>query len=166
MRSRVIHGLRTIALTSGRVALSRVHVSVGRDASLGCKVLTVFRSINHSEITIIFAAPSHIPSLLKLAARCPVLKMVVAMEPLTAETKSVLTAWGETVNVEVKELSESMSCTMRGVFSSDNVFWYYVSRGTRPCQPPGSDPSDLEDHCHHLLYFGGYYGMSCSQIPY
>ena len=35
--------------------------------------------------------------------------MVVSMEPLTPEAKSVLTAWGETVNVDVKEMSDRKS---------------------------------------------------------
>lgn len=67
-------------------------------------------SINHSELTVIFAASAHVASLLKLKPKCPVLKMVVAMEPLSAETKAVLTAWGESLGVQVKELSE---CTRR-----------------------------------------------------
>ncbi|KAI0807133.1 acetyl-CoA synthetase-like protein [Fomes fomentarius] len=62
--------------------------------------------VNHSELSIIFATPAHISSLLKLAPKCPVLKVIVAMEPLSAQTKSVLSAWGESVNVQIKELSE------------------------------------------------------------
>ncbi|KAI0664918.1 acetyl-CoA synthetase-like protein [Cubamyces menziesii] len=62
--------------------------------------------INHAELTVIFATPAHIPSLLKLAPKTPTLKMIVAMEPLSPETKGVLSAWGETVNVQIKELSE------------------------------------------------------------
>ncbi|CDO70787.1 hypothetical protein BN946_scf184798.g102 [Trametes cinnabarina] len=62
--------------------------------------------MNHAELTVVFATPDHIPALLKLAPKAPVLKMIVSMDPLTAETKSVLSAWGETVNVQIKELSE------------------------------------------------------------
>ncbi|KAI0748011.1 acetyl-CoA synthetase-like protein [Daedaleopsis nitida] len=63
-------------------------------------------AINHSELSIVFASPTHIPSLLKLAPKCPVLKMVVSMEPLSTQTKTVLSAWGESVNVDIKEMSE------------------------------------------------------------
>ncbi|TBU65954.1 acetyl-CoA synthetase-like protein [Dichomitus squalens] len=63
-------------------------------------------SINHAELTVIFATPAHIPALLKLAPKCPTLKLVVAMDDLTAQTKSVLSAWGETAGVQIKEQSE------------------------------------------------------------
>ena len=63
-------------------------------------------SINHAELTVVFATPAHIPALLKLAPKCPTLKMVVAMEDLPAQTKSVLSAWGETIGVQIKEQSE------------------------------------------------------------
>ncbi|TFK88691.1 acetyl-CoA synthetase-like protein [Polyporus arcularius HHB13444] len=62
--------------------------------------------INHSELSIIFATPSHIPALLKLASKCPVMKIIVAMDPLDSKEKSVLTAWGESAGVEIKELAE------------------------------------------------------------
>ena len=75
-------------------------------------------SLNHAEITVVFATPEHIPALLKLAQKCPKLKMVVAMDPLADEAKKVLAAWGETVNVDVKEISEcacrfTMGCNKR-----------------------------------------------------
>ncbi|KAH9854117.1 acetyl-CoA synthetase-like protein [Lenzites betulinus] len=62
--------------------------------------------INHAELTVIFAAPMHIPSLIKLIPNCPTLKMIVAIEVLTPETKSVLCQWGETFGVQVKDIAE------------------------------------------------------------
>ncbi|KAI0781049.1 acetyl-CoA synthetase-like protein [Trametes elegans] len=62
--------------------------------------------INHAELTVIFATPEHIPALLKLAPKTPTLKLIVAMDDLSSETKSVLSAWGETVNVEIKQFAE------------------------------------------------------------
>ncbi|KAM5538994.1 hypothetical protein V8D89_007217 [Ganoderma adspersum] len=62
--------------------------------------------VNHAELTVIFATPAHIPSLLKLVPKCPKLKMIVAMDPLPAQTKAALSAWGETLNVQVKEQLE------------------------------------------------------------
>ena len=63
-------------------------------------------SLNHSELSIVFATPDHIPALLKLAPKCPVLKMIVSMEPLSEQTRKVLAAWGETLNIQIKEMSE------------------------------------------------------------
>lgn len=34
------------------------------------------------------------------------MKIIVAMDPLDSKEKSVLTAWGESAGVEIKELSE------------------------------------------------------------
>ncbi|KAI8998742.1 acetyl-CoA synthetase-like protein [Trametes punicea] len=62
--------------------------------------------INHAELTVVFANPTHIPALLKLAPKTPTLRMVIAMEPLSPETKAVLSAWGETVNIKIMELAE------------------------------------------------------------
>ncbi len=77
----------------------------------------LFLSINHAELTVIFATPTHIPSLLKLVPQCPKLKMIVAMDPLPAQAKTALAAWGETLNVQVKELSER-ACIIRSCYGS------------------------------------------------
>ena len=66
----------------------------------------VIRSLNHSEISIVFATQDHIPALLKLAPKCPNLRMVVSMDELSDETKKVLKAWGESVQIDVKEMFE------------------------------------------------------------
>ena len=63
-------------------------------------------SLNHSEISIVFATQDHIPALLKLAPKCPNLRMVVSMDDLSDETKKVLKAWGESVQIDVKEMFE------------------------------------------------------------
>ena len=75
-------------------------------------------SLNHSELSIVFATPDHIPALLKLAPKCPVLKMIVSMEPLSEQTRKVLAAWGETLNIQIKKISERaygcFACRGRG----------------------------------------------------
>ncbi|EIM90194.1 acetyl-CoA synthetase-like protein [Stereum hirsutum FP-91666 SS1] len=63
-------------------------------------------SINHAHLTIIFATANHIPDLLKLASRTPQVKMIVAIDELLPEQKQVLVSWGETQNVQIKELHE------------------------------------------------------------
>lgn len=66
-------------------------------------------SINHAHLTIIFATANHIPDLLKLASRTPQVKMIVAIDELLPEQKQVLVSWGETQNVQIKELHECES---------------------------------------------------------
>lgn len=95
----------------------RVHVS-GHINRARLVVNLAFCSINHSELTVVFATPEHIPALLKLASQCPTLKMAVSIDPLTEDTKKVLTAWGETVNIQVKELAE---CAWKIIASEPNA---------------------------------------------
>ncbi|KAI0637080.1 acetyl-CoA synthetase-like protein [Trametes polyzona] len=88
----------------GKVGVS-LYDTLGKDSAEFWPVPTEF-IINHAELTIVFATPAHIPALLKLAPKTPTLKMIVAMDELTSQAKTVLAAWGETVNVQVKEISE------------------------------------------------------------
>ncbi|KAG9318273.1 hypothetical protein JVU11DRAFT_357 [Chiua virens] len=62
--------------------------------------------INHSAISIIFATPDHIPTLLKMSSKIPVLKMIVSFDPLGEQARLAFSSWGETVGVQIKELSE------------------------------------------------------------
>ncbi|KAH8102303.1 acetyl-CoA synthetase-like protein [Cristinia sonorae] len=72
--------------------------TLGRDA--------VEYIINHAETSIIFASTKNIATLLKLSPQTPCVKVIVAMEELEADTKAVLTSWGETRNIKVMEFSE------------------------------------------------------------
>ena len=43
--------------------------------------------INHAELPAVCTSVSHIPTLLKLADRCPTLKLIISMDPLTNGTE-------------------------------------------------------------------------------
>ncbi|EGN96081.1 hypothetical protein SERLA73DRAFT_76081 [Serpula lacrymans var. lacrymans S7.3] len=62
--------------------------------------------VNHAQLTVVFATSNHIPALLKTASKIPVLKMIVSFDPLSPQVKDALVSWGETVGVQIKELSE------------------------------------------------------------
>ncbi|KAI0705828.1 acetyl-CoA synthetase-like protein [Cytidiella melzeri] len=62
--------------------------------------------INHVDMTALFVAPQHIPSLLKMASKLPTLKCIVSMETLPVEAKNVLVAWGQTLGMKVMDLPE------------------------------------------------------------
>lgn len=66
-------------------------------------------SVNHAELTVIFATADHIPALLKLAPRIPKVKMIVAMDEVSPESKKILVEWGQERNIQVKDLPECMS---------------------------------------------------------
>ena len=64
--------------------------------------------VNHAELTIVFAAPDHIPFLLTIAPKLRTLKVIVSLESLEDDQKRVLSAWAKTVGVAFKDITESM----------------------------------------------------------
>ncbi|KAF9228645.1 long-chain-fatty-acid-CoA ligase [Gyrodon lividus] len=62
--------------------------------------------INHAQLSIIFTTADHIPALLKMSSKIPVLKMIVSFDPLDKQVRNALSSWGETAGIQLKELSE------------------------------------------------------------
>lgn len=57
------------------------------------------RSTNHCPLPIIFSSSNHLADLLKLAPRCPTLKVVVSMDPISSAERDVLTQWAASVGI-------------------------------------------------------------------
>ena len=74
----------------------------------GLLTYLIWYSINHSHLTVVFATVQHIPTLLALASKVPMLKMIVSIDDLQDEPKRILTAWGNVAKVEVTELRDCM----------------------------------------------------------
>jgi long-chain acyl-CoA synthetase len=55
--------------------------------------------INHAELSAVCTTVSHIPTLLKLADRCPSLKLIISMDPLTNGTELPGTSKKDLLNV-------------------------------------------------------------------
>ncbi|KAJ7929234.1 hypothetical protein B0H13DRAFT_1703325 [Mycena leptocephala] len=62
--------------------------------------------INHAHLTVIFATLDHLPSLLKMAPQTPHLKLIISIDALSPEMSKVLTQWGQTHKIMVKDLYE------------------------------------------------------------
>ncbi|KAH0830405.1 hypothetical protein J3R83DRAFT_1799 [Lanmaoa asiatica] len=62
--------------------------------------------IDSSSLSIVFTTPDHIPTLLRMSSKIPVLKMIVSFDPLDKQIRHALVLWGETVGVQIKDLSE------------------------------------------------------------
>ncbi|KAI8978835.1 acetyl-CoA synthetase-like protein [Trametes punicea] len=62
--------------------------------------------INHAELTVVFAAPEHIPFLLTIADKLPTLKMVVSLEALDDDQKHILSAWAKSKNLQFMDIAE------------------------------------------------------------
>ncbi|KAJ7605183.1 hypothetical protein FB45DRAFT_1069562 [Roridomyces roridus] len=61
--------------------------------------------INHAHVTIIFATRDHVSTLLKLASKTP-LKLVVSIDPLSADLRRALSEWGATLGVKIMDFAE------------------------------------------------------------
>lgn len=53
-----------------------------------------------------FAAQEHIPFLLTLSPKLPTLRLIVSIEELEDDEKRILTAWGQTRNVKLMDITE------------------------------------------------------------
>ncbi|KAI0797878.1 acetyl-CoA synthetase-like protein [Abortiporus biennis] len=63
-------------------------------------------SINHAETSIVFVASDHIPALLKLSPKTPVVKIIVSMDELSEESHRILAAWGKEKKIKVQTWQE------------------------------------------------------------
>lgn len=63
-------------------------------------------STNHCPLSIIFSASNHLSSLLKLAPKCPSLKVIVTLDPLSRPERAALTEWADSIDVELLDMSE------------------------------------------------------------
>ncbi|KAK4684188.1 long-chain acyl-CoA synthetase, partial [Tremellales sp. Uapishka_1] len=61
---------------------------------------------NHCPLSVVFAAANHLPSLLKIAPKCPSLKAIVTMDVLPPAERDVLTQWAASVGVELLDMAE------------------------------------------------------------
>ncbi len=62
---------------------------------------------------------------MRLSSKLPTLKIIVAMEPLEFESKTILTAWGEQVGIKVMDLSDGVSfpCALLARSDSKGPQW-------------------------------------------
>ncbi|KAG8982468.1 hypothetical protein FRB90_006767, partial [Tulasnella sp. 427] len=62
--------------------------------------------INHAEIPIVFATKVKLSALLSLAPKLKTLKTIVSIDPLSAESKTVLSAWATQHGLELMDMPE------------------------------------------------------------
>ncbi|ORX34097.1 hypothetical protein BD324DRAFT_653376 [Kockovaella imperatae] len=79
-------------------------VGVSLYETLGPDVATYIT--NHCPLSVIFAEASKLPALLKMAPRCPSLRVIVSIDPISVAERNVLNQWASTVNLELLVLDE------------------------------------------------------------
>lgn len=70
-------------------------------------IAQVIYSIQHAHLSVVFATAQHISSLLSLAPRLPMLRLIVSIDTLTPELRRIASSWATTVNIKVMDLDES-----------------------------------------------------------
>ena len=63
-------------------------------------------SIDNADLSVVFAAPEHLPFLLTKADKVPKLKMVVSLEVLDDDQKRLLSAWAKSRNLKFMDIAE------------------------------------------------------------
>lgn len=63
-------------------------------------------STNHCPLPIIFSSANHLTDILKLAPRCPSLRAVVSMDPISAAERDVLSQWAASVGILLLDQTE------------------------------------------------------------
>ena len=113
----------------------------------------VASSINHSDLSVVFAAPEHIPFLLTLSPKLPTLKMVVSIEPLEDDEKRVLNAWAKSRNLKFMDIAErEQACLLIPLVSSRADCMRSGGVGTR--EPHRRYSRHIKHAGHYLLYLG------------
>ena len=69
---------------------------------------TLLYSIEHAHLSIVFSTSDHIPTLLKLASKVPMLKTIVCINIISPEAARVLKEWSQTLGLSFKLFSEGL----------------------------------------------------------
>lgn len=110
-------------------------------------------SINHAEITVVFVTPDHIPFLLNLAPRVPNLKLIVSLHNLSAESKTILDAWGKEKNIQVINLLERMHMLLDSPIRLAQTLVLFVhSGGNGHCESYRTYHANAASACDDLLH--------------
>ncbi|KDR81465.1 hypothetical protein GALMADRAFT_239413 [Galerina marginata CBS 339.88] len=87
-----------IALQSYQKVSVSLYDTLGKDS--------VEYIIDHAHLSIIFATSDHIPTLLKVAHKVPMLKAIVCMDTLSADAAKLLREWTQSLGLFFREFSE------------------------------------------------------------
>ena len=87
---------------------SRVHVwSLGYIQAYRSHVLTKYpNSANHSDLSVIFAQPQNVSTLLSLSPKLSALKTIVALGDISEAARKIADAWGKERRIRILTLHE------------------------------------------------------------
>lgn len=134
------------------IFIFRICVSLLSIARLSSSVdrARLFR-IGHADVSVVFASAQNAPRVLQLAPRTPALKIVVLMEEIAQDAKSVLVSWGETLNVAVMDLTEGMSflLDLQAEYNIQHPCFIVEALGNaNPSTPPPASSDTIATICY------------------
>ena len=117
-----------LACTSQAVFSVSIYDTLGPD--------TTEYIINHASLTCVASSLSHIPTLLKLASRCPTLKIIVSLDSITTDSERPGTSKADLINalaqgtgIQVLDLAHVEAL---GEASPRPLSLIHISEPTRP----------------------------------
>jgi len=63
-------------------------------------------SVNHSDLSVIFAQPQNVSTLLSLSPKLPALKTIVALGDISEAARKIADAWGKERRIRILTLNE------------------------------------------------------------
>lgn len=109
----------------------------------------ILSRITHSHVSVVFTSADHIPALLKLKPKIPMLRMIVSVDNFTPETKNILSQWGQSVDITVMDLSECEQYMVLIESLSKTDSWIVEALGeANLVEPTIATPDQLVSICY------------------
>ena len=93
-------------LTDRNARLRRIHVCGHTPSRPVDNTERLVHSINHADLTIVFVQAHNVSTLLSLSPKLPTLKIIVAIDGISAAPKELLDAWSQQRKIRVMTLAE------------------------------------------------------------
>jgi len=95
-------------LTDRNARLRRIHVCAHTPSKPvdNTNSRRLIHSINHADLTIVFVQAHNVSTLLSLSPKLPTLKIIVAIDEISAAPKELLDAWSQQRKIRVMTLAE------------------------------------------------------------
>jgi long-chain acyl-CoA synthetase len=62
--------------------------------------------MNHANLTVVFTTSDHVPMLLNLKPKVPMLRMIVTVDKITSDAAKLLKAWANSLDIVFQELAD------------------------------------------------------------
>ena len=108
------------------------------------------KSINHSDLSVIFVQPQSVSTLLSLSPKLPTLKTIVTLGEIPGDARKTADAWGKDRGIRIFTLTEGDPPFVRA--SGCGADCFSLSRGYRRKGAFATSAGNCGHDRDHLLY--------------